>query len=113
MSVTKREIVLEIASKLSDMSKEHPEVTKLTQAEIMSVVQLTLDTIMAALAKGERVELREFGVFKVVTRMARVGRNPKRPAIDVAIPDRSVVKFKSGKIMRAQVLKLPPQEHVG
>ena len=109
MSITKREIVLDIANQLTLASKSNPEVSKLSQAEIMSVVQATLDTITSALARGETVELREFGVFKVVTRKARVGRNPKQPAIDLVIPDRSVVKFKSGKVMRAKVLKLPPK----
>ncbi|MSR66825.1 MAG: integration host factor subunit beta [Pedosphaera sp.] len=114
MSITKREIVLEIARKLTEppVDGNLPPV-KLTQLEIMTVVQATLDTITAALAKGEKVELREFGVFKVVTRKARVGRNPKQPKINVPIPDRSVVKFKSGKIMRAEVLKLPPRKEVG
>jgi len=43
----------------------------------------------------------------VRVRKARIGRNPNAPAIDVPIPQRSVVKFKAGKEMRAEVLKLP------
>jgi len=53
------------------------------------------------------VELRNFGVFEVKVRKARVGRNPNKPETDVPIPARSMVKFKSGKEMRAEVLKLP------
>jgi nucleoid DNA-binding protein len=52
------------------------------------------------------VELRNFGVFEVKLRKARVGRNPNRPEHDVPIPPRAVVKFKAGKEMKAQVMKL-------
>jgi hypothetical protein len=41
-------------------------------------------------------------------RKARIGRNPNAPATDVPIPERSVVKFKPGKEMRAEVIKIPP-----
>jgi nucleoid DNA-binding protein len=69
-------------------------------------VQKTLDYIAEALAKGNKVELRNFGVFEVKIRKARVGRNPKRPQKDVPIPARAIVKFKAGKEMRTAVLKL-------
>jgi nucleoid DNA-binding protein len=72
------------------------------------VVQLTLDFISEALAKGETVELRNFGVFEVRIRKARVGRNPNAPEADIRIPPRAVVKFKPGKEMREEVLKLTP-----
>ena len=66
--------------------------------------QETLDHITNALANGRDVELRNFGVFEVRLTRPRVGHNPKRPDIDVTIPARTTVKFKSGKIMREQVL---------
>jgi nucleoid DNA-binding protein len=72
----------------------------------MAVVQKTLDYITEALVKGQNVELRNFGVFEVKLRRPRIGRNPNDPATDVAIPARAVVKFKPGKEMREQVLKL-------
>jgi nucleoid DNA-binding protein len=53
--------------------------------------------ITEALAKGDKVELRKFGVFEVKVRKARVGRNPNKPETDVPIPARSMVKFKAGK----------------
>ena len=77
--------------------------------QVLDVVQKTLDYIAEALAKGEKVELRNFGVFEVKVRKARIGRNPNAPATDVPIPQRSVVKFKPGKEMRTEVLKIPPQ----
>jgi len=82
--------------------------TGLRQQDVADVVQKTLDHISAALAKGDKVELRNFGVFEVKVRKARVGRNPNRPETDVPIPPRAVVKFKVGKEMRATVLKLTP-----
>ena len=72
-------------------------------------MQKTLDYITESLAKGGKVELRNFGVFEVKVRKARVGRNPNQPETDVPIPARSMVKFKAGKGMRAEVLKLTPK----
>ena len=68
-----------------------------------------MDYIAESLAKGGKVELRNFGVFEVKIRKARVGRNPNRPEKNVPIPARAMVKFKAGKEMRAQVLKLTPK----
>ena len=97
MTLTKRDLVIRIS-----------EETGLIQQEVLTVVQKTLDYIAEALAKGDKVELRNFGVFEVKVRKARVGRNPNAPAADVPIPERSVVKFKPGKEMRVEVLKIPP-----
>ena len=77
---------------------------------MLGVVQRTLDHISTTLANGETVELRNFGVFEVKVRKARVGRNPKKPEKGVWIPQRAVVKFKPGKEMRAAVIKLTPAE---
>src|SRR5438552_2356532 len=56
------------------------------------------------------LRLRKFGVFEVKIRKARVGRNPNNPGTDVPIPERAVVKFKPGKDMREDVLKLTPAD---
>ncbi len=98
MTLTKRDLVTRIS-----------EETGLVQQNVMDIVQKTLDHIAEALAKGEKVELRNFGVFEVKVRKARIGRNPNAPEKDVPIPQRSVVKFKPGKEMRAEVLKLVPK----
>jgi nucleoid DNA-binding protein len=97
MTLTKRDLVIRIS-----------EETGLIQQQVLEVVQKTLDYVAEALAKGDKVELRNFGVFEVKVRKARIGRNPNAPATDVPIPERSVVKFKPGKEMRAEVLKIPP-----
>lgn len=97
MTLTKRDLVIRIS-----------EETGLTQQQVLSVVQKTLDHIAAALGQGDKVELRNFGVFEVKVRKARVGRNPNAPETDVPIPERCVVKFKAGKEMRIDVLKIAP-----
>ena len=58
--------------------------------------------------KGDKVELRNFGVFEVKVRKARVGRNPNARKPTCPSPQRAVVKFKAGKEMRADVFKLSP-----
>jgi nucleoid DNA-binding protein len=98
MTLTKRDLVMRIS-----------EETGLIQTQVFDVVQKTLNYITEALAKGDKVELRNFGVFDVKIRKARVGRNPNKPEKDVPIPTRAIVKFKSGKEMRAEVLKLTPK----
>ena len=96
--MTKRDLVIRISND-----------TNLIQQDVLTVVQKTLDYVTEALIKGETVELRNFGVFEVKVRKARIGRNPNAPATDVPIPERSVVKFKPGKEMRAEVIKLAPE----
>ena len=97
--MTKRDLVVRIS-----------EETGLVQQDVLNVVQKTLDYIAEAVAKGTKVELRNFGVFEVKVRKARVGRNPNSPAADVRIPPRAVVKFKPGKEMREAVLRLTPED---
>jgi nucleoid DNA-binding protein len=97
--MTKRDLVIRIS-----------EETGLVQQQVLDIVQRTLDYIAEAVAKGRKVELRNFGVFEVKVRKARVGRNPNNPGTDVPIPQRAVVKFKPGKEMRDAVLRLSPKE---
>jgi nucleoid DNA-binding protein len=96
--MTKRDLVVRISSE-----------TGLIQEQVLDVVQKTLDYISEAVAQGKTVELRNFGVFEVKIRKARIGRNPNSPAKDVPIPPRAVVKFKPGKEMRDSVIKLTPE----
>jgi DNA-binding protein HU-beta/integration host factor subunit alpha len=97
-NLTKREIVLEIYEK-----------TGFPQKEIVHTVQMTLDIVMRALAEGRNVELRNFGVLEVQRRKARIGRNPNKPETEVVIPERAVVKFKSGKLLKQLLKKLDVQ----
>jgi nucleoid DNA-binding protein len=90
--MTKRDLVVRISNE-----------TGLVQQDVMAVLQKSLDYITESLANGETVEFRNFGVFEVRIRKQRIGRNPGRPTEVVTIPERKVVKFKPGKIMRRQV----------
>jgi nucleoid DNA-binding protein len=96
--MTKRDLVIRISNE-----------TGLVQQQVLDVIQKTLDYISEALAQGKKIELRNFGVFEVKVRKARIGRNPNNPGTDVPIPQRAVVKFKPGKEMREQVIKLTPK----
>jgi integration host factor subunit beta len=91
--VTKRELVVDIAEKLG-----------YTQNEVSDVVQTTLDTITEVLASGDRLEVRNFGVFEVKVRDARVGRNP-RTGETVPIEEKRVPFFKPGKALKERVEK--------
>jgi nucleoid DNA-binding protein len=101
MTLTKRDLVLRIC-----------EDTGLVQQHVFDIVQRTFDHVTKALAKGEKVELRNFGIFEVRVRKARTGRNPSAPGIEVPIPERCVVKFKAGREMRLEVGKLAPKPGV-
>jgi len=91
MAVTKKDIVMKIA-----------EETGIKQIHVKKVVQKTFDTIIDILNRGENIELRNFGVFKVKIRKGRMGRNP-RTGTQVPIPDKKVVTFKAGMVMKAKV----------
>ena len=95
--MTKRDLVIRISNE-----------TGLPQQDVLNVIQRTLDYISESVTKGTTVELRNFGVFEVKIRKARIGRNPNAPEKDVPIPARAIVKFKAGKEMRNAVLKLSP-----
>src|SRR5476649_2370087 len=94
-NLTKREIVLEVYRK-----------SGFPQKQIADTVQQTLDNVQQALANGRNVELRNFGVLALQVRKQRIGRNPNQPETQVIIPQRAVVKFKVGKILKQQLKKI-------
>ncbi|MBI4357955.1 MAG: integration host factor subunit beta [Candidatus Omnitrophica bacterium] len=89
--MTKKDIVTKVSND-----------TNLTQIDVKKIVQRSLDAIVESLERGETVELRNFGVFKVKTRRGRVGRNP-RTGQEVQVPEKKVVVFKPGLILKHQV----------
>ena len=89
--MTKKDMILKIS-----------EDTGLKQVDVKEVVQKTFDMIVDSLSGGDKVELRNFGVFKVKTRKGRMGRNPKTGE-GVSIPDKKVVSFKAGMRMKVDV----------
>ena len=68
-----------------------------------NVVQEFLDDVTDALASGDRLEFRDFGVFEIVTRKQKIGRNPKNAHVPIVIPERKAVKFTPGKKMKQLV----------
>jgi nucleoid DNA-binding protein len=96
-TITKRDLVIKLSNE-----------TGLTQQEVFSVVQGTLESIIEELAKGNSVVMRNFGAFQVKEVKGKIGRNPKNPGKDVPIPARAVVKFKPGKEMKEKVAPILP-----
>ncbi len=86
VTITKKDLVQSIAKD-----------QKIQPNDARQIVQSFLDKITESLRKGERLEFREFGVFEVVQRKQKVGRNPKKADIPIIIPARSAVKFTAGK----------------
>ena len=66
-------------------------------------IQSFLDMMTDSLSSGERLEFRDFGVFEVVLRKQKVGRNPKDADVPIIIPARNAVKFTPGKKMRTLI----------
>ena len=89
--MTKKDIAIKIADE-----------TGIKQIIVKEVVQKTIDTMIEALSRGETLELRNFGVFKVKERKARTGRNP-RTGEAVPVPPKKVVTFKPGLVMKQKV----------
>ncbi|MGO9698649.1 MAG: integration host factor subunit beta [Xanthobacteraceae bacterium] len=88
----KSELVLRI-------SAQNPH---LYQRDVEKIVNAILGEIIAAMARGDRVELRGFGAFSVKQRPARTGRNPRTGA-HVAVDQKCVPFFKTGKEMRERL----------
>lgn len=86
--MTKAELVEEV-SKVSDLTKKHSEI----------IVETVFQSIIEALRRGEKIELRGFGSFRLRQRESRKGRNPKTGA-RVDVPPKRVPYFKPGKELK-------------
>jgi len=91
--VTKAELVEEV-SRVSDLTKKHSEV----------IVDTVFKTIVEALHRGEKIELRGFGSFRLRRRQPRKGRNPKT-GDKVDVPPKKVPYFKPGKELKDLINK--------
>ena len=72
--------------------------TGITKVSAEAAVDAIIDTLKETLARGERIELRGFGVFEVKPRKRGIGRNP-RTGEEVAIPARKTTRFRPGKAL--------------
>jgi integration host factor subunit beta len=93
--MTKAELVEEV-SKVSDLSKKHSEI----------IVETVFKSIIDALHKGDKIELRGFGSFRLRQRDSRKGRNPKT-GDKVDVPPKRVPYFKPGKELKDLINREP------
>jgi integration host factor subunit beta len=99
--MTKSELVEEV-SRVSDLTKKHSEV----------IVDTVFKTIVEALHRGETIELRGFGSFRLRRRESRKGRNPKT-GDRVDVPPKHVPYFKPGKELKDLINKAAAEAGVG
>ncbi|HBP18265.1 MAG TPA: integration host factor subunit beta [Planctomycetes bacterium] len=95
-TVSKKEIV-------KTVSEKHG----LTTTQTSQIVQVFMNQIIDELARGNRIEFREFGIFELKRRKPRIARNPKT-GDQVEVPEKTVVTFKPGKVMKARVVDTLP-----
>lgn len=93
-TITKKELIDRIAENVDDR-----------RVQVKKVVQQFLDEVINELAKGNRLEFRDFGVFECKVRKARRAQNPKTLA-PVAVPEKRTVKFKVGRLMKQKLVEI-------
>lgn len=99
--MTKAELVEEVA-RVSDLTKKHSEV----------IVNTVFESIVDALQKDEKIELRGFGSFRIRQRRSRQGRNPKT-GDKVDVPAKRIPYFKPGKELKELINTASGQEEPG
>jgi integration host factor subunit beta len=90
-TITKKDLIDRIA-----------EETGCKRVGVKTILQRFLDEIVSELGKGNRLEFRDFGVFEIRERAARVAQNPKTLA-RVHVPSKRTVKFKVGRLMKERL----------
>ncbi len=85
-TITKKDLVNKIAAE-----------SGIPRPDVQTVVEGFLKNAKNELQTGNRIEIRNFGVFEIKVRKPRIGRNPKKPEDVVQIPARKVVHFKVGR----------------
>lgn len=86
----------------ADLVEKVAQTVNLTKKDTEVVINTVFESISSALAKGDKVELRGFGSFRVRQRDARQGRNPQTGA-SVSVPSKKVPFFKAGKELKVLV----------
>ena len=95
---TKKEIIQEVSDRLN-----------LTQTMSSKIFHLVLEIVTRELANSNNVVVRDFGTFETKIARGRPGRNPKDPSTVIPIPDRAVVKFQVGKVLKEKVARTLPE----
>ena len=78
---------------LQKFCNEHPQLLRKDLEKILEIIFLQ---ILEALSRGENIEIRGFGTYKIIKRKARIGRNPKNSQL-VQIPEKNAVRWKISK----------------
>ena len=86
--MTKAQLIDEVA-RVADLSRKHSEL----------IIDIFFQSIVSALEKGEKIELRGFGSFRIRQRNARQGRNPKTGET-VSVPAKRIPYFKPGRELK-------------
>ncbi len=100
-TLTRRELAVNIHKKLGRSPK-------CSASLVLDIVQLSIDCMAEAMLEGRHIEFRDFGVFEVLTRRSRLGRNPNNPQNTVVIPARRTVKFKLSRKMMERLAAANP-----
>jgi len=90
-TITKKELIDRIV-----------ESTHTKRITVKTTIQHFLDEIVAELARNNRLEFRDFGVFEPKMRAAKTGQNPKTLE-QVQVPAKRAVKFKIGRVMKEKL----------
>ena len=80
----------------ADIINQVAEEAAITKVKAIEAVEAVFEAMKAAMMRGERIELRGFGVFQVKPRKRGIGRNP-RTGKEVRIPPGRTIRFKPGK----------------
>jgi integration host factor subunit beta len=88
---------------INRLAEQNPH---LYQRDLEKIVNTMFEAIVAALARGDRAELRGFGVFSVRRRAARMGRNPRSGAV-VAVQEKGHPFFKPGRELHKRLNRSP------
>ena len=86
---------------LQELCNQNPQ---LIRKDIEKILKVIFSEIIEALSKGENVEIRGFGTYKLTKKKARIGRNPKNSEI-VQIPEKNAIKWKMSKIFFGRLNK--------
>ncbi|MBI5043969.1 MAG: integration host factor subunit beta [Nitrospirae bacterium] len=92
--MTKAELIERVSEKIQGLTKRQTEV----------IVNSVFNSIKEALSKGNKIEIRGFGSFRIRQRRQRDGRNPKT-GVSVSVPAKRVPFFKAGKELKEMVDK--------
>jgi integration host factor subunit beta len=80
----------------------HRRLRPLPLADIEYAIRVIQDGLIGALLQGRRIEVRDFGNFRIYLRRARIGRNPKT-GDPVLVPAKGYMRFSPGRDLRQRI----------